>query len=788
MFVLIVSVAYGRQLSMEEALQKANSFYHEKSGTLKITSPRAAQLRLAHRHTDSSDNCDIYVFNRGENDGFVIVSGDDRAVPVLGYSDTGSFDADNIPANMQAWLEDYSRQIEWLRTNGVAVYEAEATEDYAPVAPLIASKWSQSEPYYNDCPEYKGDKCVTGCAATAMAMVMKYYNYPTSGTGSHTYTPANNRRLGQLSADFGNTTYDWENMLDEYNYGEYSDTEAQAVATLMYHCGVSLDMQYDPYASGAHSVDWMVALKTYFGYDDGIYLVNREYYSTEGWNKLIYDEIAAGRPVLYSGMSRQGGHAFICDGYSDDGYFHINWGWAGMSDGYFLFSALDPYEQGIGGGDGAFNYMQDVTLGIMPEDGEADNDYPRMFVMGDMVYDSTEDDIDWFTFINDPNGSNGIGNLSGETTNVELGFEIVDVVSGDNSIVLYESDEFAPMTGFGAIGIDFSDLDLPDGDYKIYLICRYEGSETIAPIPVPYRYQGYLNLNISDGVRTYTNIGIKHYDLEIGSLKIPELYTGLPVEMEIVINNLGDCIAYENVRVTMCPYDDAPIGKPIELGSDYMAIAPNSQGSINLSFYNFPLAPGLYELRLFDSMGNSFTFTKLLTVREGANLDISFPEYSEVVFADRKFSLNCTMKNIGGYNFNAPVFVQIRDTKTGETVNSQYIKAYIIAPEEEVSFEMGCTSSALVAGEDYEFVVSALYDFLYYDLCEPVSFTVSDETNAIETVSADDVVVYGLQGKIVAPEDARIYNLSGVETGKENLPAGIYLVKINEKTVKVVVK
>ena len=325
-----------------------------------------------------------YVFDT--RSGCKVVSADDVAAPLLGYADEGSFDAANIPDNLRYWLESYASEIAWARDNGVEPARSRASRaDRAPIAPLVKTQWNQGSPYNNYCPIYNGSRSVTGCVATAMAQVMKYYNYPAKGTGSHSYT-TKTLKISQ-SMDFSSTSFRWTSMAD--SYGSFSSTsQKNAVATLMHACGVSVDMDYTPNESGAPSMNVASALANYFGYDKGVRYLMRDYYGMAEWEELVYNQLVEFGPVQYSGSNTSAGHSFVCDGYSADGYFHFNWGWGGMSDGYFLLTALDPTSQGIGGSTAGYNSGQDIIANVATS-GEGKM-YEQMLIDGDFKIDTPQ--------------------------------------------------------------------------------------------------------------------------------------------------------------------------------------------------------------------------------------------------------------------------------------------------------------------------------------------------------------------------------------------------------------
>ncbi len=390
-----------QEVSIDVAKSRALDFLTKQSigpkhakGTINST-----DLSLAYTSSSEGKTC-FYVFNIGDDNGFVIAGGDESARQILGYSDHGSFDYDKAPDNLRWWLSQYTEQIACAAMAGVtgARRAKASTTSKAPIAPLIDAKWNQREPYNKKIvADDNATGFVTGCVATAMAQVMRKWECPAQGQGSNSYTWDGHT----FSADFASTTYDWNNM--PYDYSDYSDEEANAVATLMFHAGVSVNMEYGTGESSANSYLIGYALATYFGYDKAVRNEFRQYYTDEKWEDLVYQELSAGRPVLYSGQAQNGGHQFICDGYSD-GYFTINWGWGGNGDGRYLLTgtgALKPSAYGIGsGGEGsAYTGRQMITIGVMPNQGGSESihmvqvdlsDYAnKMYLkVGDTTYDS----------------------------------------------------------------------------------------------------------------------------------------------------------------------------------------------------------------------------------------------------------------------------------------------------------------------------------------------------------------------------------------------------------------
>lgn len=334
----------------------------------------------------------FYIFNVKNGNGFVMVAADDNAIPILGYSDQSDFIPTNISPQVLKWFEGYRNQMRHIIQNKLkqtpeitnawkALLKATPADNSiaASVPPLMTTQWDQS-PHVNAQSPYDNgasERTVTGCVATAMAQVMKFWDYPKTGTGYHSY---NHSRYGTLSANFGSTTYNWSSMPNKVSSAN------SAVATLMYHCGVSVDMNFDIGSrggSGAYVITTQspvthcteYAMEKYFGYKTSLKGVERKNYTTTTWLKALKDELNAGRPIVYAGFGGGGGHCFVNDGYDNNDFLHFNWGWGGAYDGYFSVNALNPGGVGTGGGTGGFNSGHQAVIGIEPPTGGGTSTY-----------------------------------------------------------------------------------------------------------------------------------------------------------------------------------------------------------------------------------------------------------------------------------------------------------------------------------------------------------------------------------------------------------------------------
>ena len=354
---LLVMPAWSNPVDMATVKRVAHNFLMSRNVPVTKSMPSVAYTATA--EVASAKSTDLfYVLNCG--DAFVVVAADDRIVPVLGYSTEGAFDPQNVPIQMQDYLEAFSQEITAIinEPSCPSLYQERwatllsdsyaATKGTAVVGPLLSTIWAQTEFYNSLCPEDAAGPAghvPVGCVATAMAQVIRYWEYPVHGVGSHTYL-ANSSAYGygdygEQTADYEHTTYDYANMPNRLTA---SSTQAQvtAVATLSYHCGVSVDMFYGPKGSGSFMDRVSPALIKYFDYPDRLKHLSRNNYTDEEWVKMLKAELDLGHPMPYDGSGDAGGHAFVCDGYDNEDYFHFNWGWNGAYNNYFLVSSLNP--------------------------------------------------------------------------------------------------------------------------------------------------------------------------------------------------------------------------------------------------------------------------------------------------------------------------------------------------------------------------------------------------------------------------------------------------------------
>lgn len=582
--LLAATDVHARHLEPAEALSILNA------GPLKSAS--ANPLKLAYTQEAESGEATLYVFDREDAAGFYVLAADDAVDNiVLGYSHTGSFSQEDMSPSFRWLLDAYSQCVSECAAGGspmLRVMQANRSD----IAPMITTTWNQQAPFNNDCPTLYGNNCVTGCVATAMAQVLNYHKHPTKGTGSHSYT----WNGSTLSFDYGSTTFDWANMLDNYS-GTSTYTQKAAVAKLMYGCGVSVDMNYSRDGSSASDIRVPYALTKFFNYDKGTRYLKRAFFNYNEWEELIYSEIAASRPVLYSGQTVGNiGHSFICDGYQN-GYFHINWGWGGLSDGYFLLSNLDPEVEGVGGGHGSYKYDQSAVVGIQPTVSGSTAWYP-IYAGGGISATVFNNGKDAKIF-----NQGGVYNYSPEAVGIDFILKAVSSTGNEYRGAARHLD-FSGMSpnpsGYGSFNLSLP-ANLANGTYKVYLEFKTpEGN--IQPVLFPVTAAAYFNLTVNGKNVTITDGEPE----EKATIRVTEFLPESNVAANksanfiLKVNNIGDIDYNGNIIPTLYRYGETTILKQWNLG---ISIGANLNGTWNV---NVPLnsPDGKYTFRVYDMYGD----------------------------------------------------------------------------------------------------------------------------------------------------------------------------------------
>jgi hypothetical protein len=440
-FVLSFSVSRAGFISLYQARQVAVGFINTLPGGV-----HNMPLSLGSDITINSDGTPVYYVINLEPLGFILVPACDAAPPVIGYSFENQYNTTNQPENFTGWMEgcaeiirNYLQQDAQPDAGLKSSWDAylNGTDNLRSAAaitagPLLTSTWNQSYPYNYLCPadpNGSGGHVYAGCVATAMSQILYYWRYPQQGTGSHGYTwdP-----YGYLFADFGNTTYQWEQMENSTSGQNFE------MAQLQLQLGISVDMMYSGSGSGAYSQDAAEALKTYFGYDQSLQLVNREDYAYEDWKTLLRTQIDAGQPMYYHGYGT-GGHAFIVDGYQDTMYFHFNWGWGGSYNGYFHLFNLNP-------GGNTFNNGQGAIINFIPAGNNVNpcQATDTLTMLSGTLEDGSGPVAPYF----DNNSCSWLIMPNDTLDNIKLTFHRFDLEENKDFIYVYDGDDTdAPLVG-----------------------------------------------------------------------------------------------------------------------------------------------------------------------------------------------------------------------------------------------------------------------------------------------------------------------------------------------------
>ena len=505
-----------RQLSVAEALEAAGA----PAGAVRA---RGAAPVAAYTAVKDGLNT-VYAVNTA--DGFMLLAADDVcAVPVLGVSDNGNFDPENIPAGLADMIAEYSAQIAGAATCGGTVLMAPADPSLTDVAPITKTRWNQDAPYNDLAPRLNGKQTYTGCVATAVAQVMKTYNYPERGVGSHSYTWEDRT----LSFDFANTTFEWDKMLDTYRGNPDATAENNAaVATLMYGAGISCQMNYGTGGSGATGFNAAIGLAAFMNYDHSLQYLSRDFYGLPQWCRMLHSELSQGYPLYYDGANATVGHAFVVDGYrASDGLFHLNWGWGGVSDGYYAITTLDPDNQGIGGSMEGYSQGQSAIFGLRPMAGG--NIVANICAHGEFIQTGTFGKTAAVGIYDE-----GVYSYSIGTVKVNIGLKFAPA-EGDAFYILFGEDTLQPYYGYGGGSMTFDDI--PEGTYTVTPVVQKDGTDYAVHVPVGYPDEVTATVT-ANSVEIASDLAPSI--LTVGDTQVMSpLYRSKPAVFDAVITNSG---------------------------------------------------------------------------------------------------------------------------------------------------------------------------------------------------------------------------------------------------------
>lgn len=774
------------------------------------------------------ETASYYVFPHGEGKGFTIVSGDDCLPEIVGYTDQGTYDEASLPESYKNFMKAYQEMVEAV-TKGdqatlrnlaeVKAYRSSVNTTHSKaVSPLLGNiAWNQSKPFNNMCPIYDGkNRAVTGCVATAMAQVMAYYKHPKQLLQDiPEYTKKwYGRDVAVPGISKSDGVYDWDNMLPFYSSaeGSYSETQANAVAKLMFHCGAAVQMGYGE-QSGANVTPSPLA--KYFGYDaDMMVDLTRATFTLAEWIEIIDKELVAKRPILYSGMSSDGGHEFVCDGSDGNGLYHINWGWGGSSNGYFDITILNPAKGGIGSGNApdGFNRSCSMIVGIAPDNGKTDGPVVDLTPVV-MVYIENDSYIELVKSVR----SNASEKFSVSITNHFCnqsskdfkGYLAYGVKKDDGNYEAISSKYSLSLLGVKANGstdwlwptIKF-DYAFPIGKTTIFAIYSEDGKKW-----KPCAYHGMDPFVVE---ATAMSLSVSTNLLSISMKEQDELFEGMENDFELSISNSSNMEYLGELNI----YSSAIPTQPSSVSESLYVTVP-ACGNINRIFSITPTVGDLF-IWVTDKNGKvlvdcqKFTVGQssapiLSVVKAWSNATPGVYEEENAIYwnykvkvpkvNDDKVVFNYEVKNDGGTAVvrcfiigencetmtYSPIYENVRLPGNGkittlsreytpENIGSRtiYSDLYFRDANGEINYSTSLPS--------YRLMLSSGTSGIKMKGTELVAYVAGKAPTGVSSVASSSSYVYGGNGEIVILSDVskhlNVYNLNGQKVTDVNLTAG----------------
>ena len=793
-----VSAAWAQEITADEALQRAIEQISKKSYARKVRGK--ADFALVHTEKGVGNGKALYyVFGKEKADGFLITGADLRANAVLGYTENGTYEeALQIPA-FRSWIESCQEAMQWLSHNAAEAKAAKKSPQFdtpdrvatsadksisltipgrqytpdaslpAKVEPLLGDiTWDQDEPYNRLCPDItvdgKKEKCATGCAATAMAQVMKYYEWPKQGTGSHSYTSKGDEPV-ELEADFSKSVYDWDNMLNNYKEGEHNDVQANAVAKLMSDVGIAVDMNYGP-TSYAFGTTPPAALATYFGYNKGFQHCKRAYYNYAEWNNLLKKELAESRPLCFSArdMYIDDGHEFVLDGYDEDGKYHVNWGWGGLSNGYFDINLLDPDLQGTGGSTYNFPGEQDVNIKCFPDKDGTSVAQQFLVVQNEISLEGGSLCYHISNF--------GLAPFLGKAGFIAC---VDDKIVGSCFKDVTEKDSLA-YDCYDIITAPLEKLGItPEmiGDKYCYIYpAYYDGTTYRVPQSKP-AFQSYVLLGVEGGELANLFVPEENAQPQCENIEITRNYTGFDVKAKAVISNNEDCPTFDRSIYMLILDDEEQI---VAVGSNFDFIEAGEKTELEFCCkpYNGRVmeeGKTYHTVLEYYKQGMEYTIpggtTTVSMKNPGAEPQRSYYNFKldkNVIARNEQLTISFDVDNTGGFGIEKYSFGFFRegeekrfirfpmsetDTPTGKTTVSATLKT---------DFDEGNYHIAVYNDEDGKSQISP--DFLYFSINNPET-----AISSVTSIPHTPTVYYDLQGRRVATPTKGVY----IKDGKKRI-------------------
>ncbi len=821
-FATATGVLFAETLTPEEALARLSS----PSGAMRAPLHLSTAPVLVNTTKGGDGEAAVYLFDRN-SDGFIIVSADDTTEPLLAYSDAGSVGNGDIPPQLQWWLEEYARQIQYNKEHGALYIPRRALQREA-IAPMITTDWDQGAPYNMQCPMSGTDRTYTGCVATAMAQVLNYWKYPERGKGSISYNATTLQK--RLTLNFSRQTIDWDNMLPKYTEGSYTEAQANAVAYLMKACGYSVKMDYGLDSSGALAMNIANALITYFNYDPNIRYELRQYHTTSEWTDLLYDNLKNVGPILYGGGSLLGGgHSFICDGYDGNGYFHFNWGWTGMSNGYFSVDALNPYSLGAGGGaGGGYNFTQDAVLGIQPPTGEpAITETPVLTQTGSLAAGIDGDDLVFDLFAA---GDASWVNYNPKTLEIFFAalFQSESDPACEDFYVRLNDKAIDVEPGYGVMPsglkptINLPTAGIPDGRYKVTM-CNSHADTPDEWIPVKTNtgYFNHIHLTKKGTEYTIENNDVDRLEVVDGEI-IGNLYYGTAATVRITVGNGSDhemssgfapALAYngqvvmlgESILLTVAPGETVTREWTTVLNSLSQNFVVDNDTEMYFTFFD----EGNYNF-----YGDDITKRVIMKANPGAPtmslvrrpaidgarqiFDLQAGGIIYEVNDASEMNVSTTVRLERGY-FGYPLYAFVASPVEGDETRmaiETYAGEVKIIDTEGQTAELETTVNfpAAIPGRNYFLMVGYAYGSDFVPI-GPGYSVFRLKSSGIDNVISDNTIEYDGSTVTVPGCIIEILNMQGITVatgrdilGTDGIAPGVYIVRAADKSLKITIK
>ncbi len=742
--------ALAEKVSAEKAYAVAQNFFAGKRSSAVLSGDVVQAVCASEAY---------YVFQRGTNGGYVVVAADDErfGTAVLGYSDCGSFDANDLPEALRWLLSAYDCAL----TSG-DVHAPLAQTDFADIEPLLTSRWGQDAPYNGECPVVDGVQAPTGCVATALSQIIYYNKYPSVGYEGH--------------------AYDYAAMSDTYSAASTAEAKA-AVAQLMHDVGLACNMNYGATVSGAVNIDGARAMANHFGYDKSAILLSRDFYTAKEWTEMLYNSLANGVPVFYAGLNARAGHAFVCDGYRD-GYFHFNWGWEGLSDGYFQLDALNPKAQGTGGSSEGYNLQQEAIFNLKPA--EAESGYASlMYCYTD--FDVTERE---HAFTSTAVFTGSFLNYSLVAKDVSLGLKVVGT---DNGVTWLRSDYTATLNTYdGPTQFEVSMAEFPAtaGQYAVYPAYLDNATGVWQEMRVNTTLKKtHLIATVEGNKVRFANSSddnVPQLDFSAWTTSPAPGVAGRKLVVSVDVTNNG--LAYDGeIRFVMTDYrtgETAAVSSTVDL-----ALASGDVENVEFELVA-PATAGMYKCFVYDSKDRRLnSVPPYLSIADAPiepelvlNLSaLTASEEGDVALDRMSFTavIDCESGTYEGGNLELRIM-----NEAGSEVLASCSKVFSIEAGETKSVAFSGPFNGLEEGKTYLAALFYETDGEWLQLGESMRFTTA-VANGIEAISAatlsTPLTVYNLMG-------VKVLSLEGGESfDSATLSPGIYILRSGNAVRRIVV-